>query len=777
MTAAPPPRNRRRTPPSGQPPAGRGRARGPVVDGTRSRSGGRPVQDGRRRTAGEPTRRQVPGDRRDGRRREPTEQSVPELVVVLLSKAIVGLARLLVALVVLLARAVAPVVRAVRARLRARRLVREQIAASPDRRAGGLCTAVGSVSALLALALVWLQVVNPERYVEKGNGQRTVRHELIGLRGSIMDRNGDAFSMSLPAKAVVADPHHVVDPAAQARVLAPLVGRDVATVEDLLRRPDTGFVYVRRQLEPELASRIDAMRLAGITIIDESRRFTTGGDLAQSVVGRMDAVGEQPSFGLEMSLDERLKGTNGERRFERGSDGGTIVGTERIDRRPTDGSDVVLTLDRNLQFLAEQVLGEQLVKLQAEYGTVIIGIPRTGEILAMANMVTTKDGGYRSARLNTAVRTYEPGSVMKVVTAAAAFEQEVVQPDEQLVVEPLIEVGGEKIHDSHRHPTQLMTVNQIFAESSNVGTIKIAQRLGQERILEYHDRFKFGQMTHLGLQKEQAGEYRREWSGSDIGSIPIGQSITATPLQVWNLYNMVANRGVYVHPKLVSHWTSPTGERTEAEVPPSERVLSEDAAVKVTKALQDVVEEGTGREWKIPGFAIAAKTGTSYQVWGDGYGYRNAQGQRLYAATFSGFFPASNPQLSITVMIHDPKTEHYGSTAAGPVFDRLAKESMRRYGIAGDAPIDDEGPLKARPAPAPTTTTTTTTSTTTTTVVPGGEPVAPVGPETTVPTGPTGPLTDDDIFRPDGVPPDALAARVDTAAGPRDGRPNRRRRE
>jgi len=696
---------------------------------------------------------------------------VVELVVMLLSRAIVGLARLLAGAVLLLVRLLRPVVESVRHRLDARRVVREGIPASSDRRAGGLCTAVGSVSALLAVALVWLQVVNPERYVEKGNGQRTVDYELIGLRGSILDRNGDAFSMSLPAKAVVADPHHVADPAAEARVLAPLVGRDVATVEDLLRRPDTGFVYVRRQLEPELASRIDAMRLAGITIIDESRRFTTGGDLAQSVVGRMDSVGEQPSFGLEMSLDRRLKGENGERTVERGSDGGTIVGTERIAKQPTDGSDVTLTLDRNLQFLAEQVLGEQLVKLQAESGTVIIGIPRTGEILAMANMVTTKDGGYRSGRLNTSVRTYEPGSVMKVVTAAAAFEQDLAQPDEQIVVEPVIEVGGKKIHDSHSHPTELMTVDQIIAESSNVGTIKIAQRVGRERMLDYLDRFKFGQMTNLRLQKEQQGFFRREWSGSDIGSIPLGQSITATPLQVWNLYNTIANRGVYVYPKLVSHWTTPTGDRTPGKVPAPERVLSEDAAVKVTKALQDVVEEGTGKEWKVPGFAIAAKTGTSYQVWGDGYGYRNAEGQRLYAATFSGFFPASNPQLSITVMIHDPKTDHFGSSAAGPVFDRLAKEAMRRYGIAGDRPIESEGPLKARAALPPTTTTTstTTTSTTTTTVVAGTSPVAPG-------TAPTAPLTDADIFRPDGVPPDALAT-AESAAGPGNRVPSRRRRE
>jgi len=662
---------------------------------------------------------------------------------------------------------------------------RSLVPASSRRRSSWLCRMVSVIAVLLVGCLVWLQVLNPDRYLAQGAGQRTVSATLVGLRGSILDRHGEAFAMSLPAKAVVADPRHVEDSLAEAAALAPLVGMEPLAVQEILERPDTGFAYVARQLEPEQAAKIDDLRLAGITIVDESRRFNTGGQLAQSVVGRMDSVGDTARYGLEKMFNDRLAGTNGKRSYERGGDGASIVGTEQMVAPARAGESMTLTLDRNLQFLAEEVLGEQLSKLKASGGTVVIGRPQTGEMLAMANAVTTADGGHRPARQNIAVRTYEPGSVMKVVTAAAGFETGTVQPNQELMVEQNIRVADRTIRDSHSHKPELMTVNRIIAESSNVGTIKIAQMLGKDKILEYLDRFGFGTMTNLGLHKEQVGEFRRVWNGSDIGSIPIGQSVTATPVQIWSAYNAIANRGIYVAPKLIDHWTDPQGNVTPEETPAPRRVLTENAAQQVTTALQQVVEEGTGKEWAIPGFNIAAKTGTAYEVWGDGYGYRNAEGKLRYAASFVGFFPASNPQLSIMVMIDNPQTEHYGSTAAGPVFDRLAKEAMRRYGIAGDAIVSTGQPIRATPAPSPTTTSTTTTTTvadgsSNTVPNPSNVPVAttPVAsnalPPSTAADGSV-PLLDpgiDDVFAPDAPPPDALGNEaLPTAQLTRDSQP------
>ena len=606
--------------------------------------------------------------------------------------------------------------------------------ASPQRRSSLLLIAVFVAVAILVAMLVRLQVVSPDRYVKKGTGQRYAEFPLVGLRGSILDRNGDSFAMSLPAKAVVADPRHVTNPELEAAKLAPILGMDAGLVQSILERPDTGFAYVARQLDPVVGERIDALRLPGINTQDESRRITANDDLAMSIVGRMDNLGERAQFGLESSYDKRLSGHTGKRTIERGGDGATIVGSEQIVDKPADGDTLELTIDRSMQFWAENALEEQVAKVGADHGTVIIGRPQTGEILAMASVITV-DGEVRPSKLNYAVRTYEPGSVMKVSTAAAAFDTGTVKLDTTLTVPAQIKVGNYAVHDAEKHGTKEMSVADIIAQSSNVGTTKIAQQVGKDKLLHYLDGFGFGKQTNLGLDREQTGTFRRDWNGSDIGSIPIGQSITATPLQIWNMYNTIANGGQYVEPQLVRSWTSPTGKVTTPAITPPRRVISSDAAENVTRALERVVEDGTATEWKIPGYNIAAKTGTAYEPIGGGRtGYGTGGADRHYAASFAGFFPATNPQLSMIVMIDNPQQPNqFGAVAAGPVFDRLAREAMRQYGIAGDAPGSEAGtvthPVRAEAAQAPTTAAPATT-------------VAPTTiPSTTAPTSTTIPST------------------------------------
>ena len=618
------------------------------------------------------------------------------------------------------------------------------------RRARAVTWGITIAGLLLVALLVRLQVVASDPYVERGRQQRLVERPLLATRGSILDRNGEVLSMSLPAKAVVVNPRQVEEPERVAARLAPALGLETAAVQRILESPDTGFAYVARQLDPEVGERVAAMALPGISIVDETRRVPAADDLGLSIVGRINSFGEDP-YGLEEQYDDRLRGTDGERSSERAGDGTTIVGTDEVDALSTPGDQLTLTIDRSLQFWAESVLRDQVTAVGAKGGTVVVGRPGTGEVLAMATVVR-KDSGVAPSRLNTAVRTYEPGSVMKVVTASAAFEEAVVQPETVFTVPSKIKVADKVINDAEKHATKDMTVQEIISHSSNVGTIKVAQLLGRERILDYLDRFGFGEATTLGLDKEQAGGFRREWYGSDIGSIPIGQSITATPLQVWAAYNTIANAGTYVAPRIVDRWTDPTGTVTRPEAPAPRRVVSPEAAAKVTAALEQVVEEGTGKKWAIPGYRIAAKTGTSYQPLGGGKGYGTAA-TRHYAASFAGFFPATNPEISIMVMIDDPEYgNHFGAEAAGPVFDRLAKESMRRYGIApdGSQSATTATPGRAKPARAPVSVAT----------APAPPPAAgatiPTStvPTATVPTTTVAPSTPTTAPRPNGRPPD-----------------------
>jgi cell division protein FtsI (penicillin-binding protein 3) len=304
-----------------------------------------------------------------------------------------------------------------------------------------------------------------------------------------------------------------------------------------------------------------------------------------------------------------------------------------------------------------------------------------------------------------------------------------------------IKVGPKyTVHDAETHKVQNMTVDDIIAQSSNVGTIKIAQRVGKDAIVKELRNFGFGRYTALGLQKEQTGTFAPadKWNASDIGSIPIGQSVTATPLQIWSAYNTIANRGTYVAPRLIQKWTSPTGKVTRPAQPASRRVVSPETAMKVTQALERVIEDGTGKEFNIPGYNIAAKTGTALEPLPGG-GYRSATGPPHYDASFAGFFPATNPQLSIMVMIDNPPEPYnFGATAAGPVFDSLAKEAMRQYGIAGDVaePGTPAKPAHAQPAAYPTTTTSTTTTLPgATTTVPGAVAAALTPSSTPTPAG------------------------------------------
>ncbi|MGK2930805.1 MAG: peptidoglycan D,D-transpeptidase FtsI family protein, partial [Acidimicrobiales bacterium] len=539
--------------------------------------------------------------------------------------------------------------------------------------------------AMLLLAvvgkLIEVQVVEPDRFVAAGEEQRLRTVRLEANRGRILDRAGHDLALSVQRPSVFADPSQIEDPLATARALAPLLGVHVdALTADLSR--DTQFVYLTRRIDDELAGRIVELDLRGIHLHEEPARFTPSENLARSIIGTV-ADDQTGSTGVELIYDDVLTGTPGELRYERARDGGTIAaaGETRVQAQP--GSDVVLTLDRSLQYEAERVLAEQVDELGAKGGMIAVSRPADGEILALANITRNADEEIITAGANRAViDVFEPGSVNKVITIAAALEEGLVEPDSTRVVPDRYQVSDHQFSDDHEHPTAPMTVTDILAKSSNVGTIMLGQELGKERIDQYLRSFGFGTTSSLDFPNESGGILldTDKWSGTSIGSIPIGQGIAVTAMQMLSAYNVIANDGVYVAPRLVDATVAPDGTRTQIRSADARRVVSAETAAQVRAMLVEAVEAGTGTRAQVPGYSVGGKTGTARKPQDTGT-YEDRAGNYHYMAAFTGMVPAEDPELSIIVVIDEPTATIYGGSAAAPVFADLARFALSRFRI------------------------------------------------------------------------------------------------
>ena len=559
----------------------------------------------------------------------------------------------------------------------------------PERRSMALKVVLGVLLLAVVGKLVDVQVLGADRYVSVGEEQRLRTVRLDATRGRILDREGHDLALSVLRPSVFADPSQVEDPRAAARALAPVIGAEVRELEAKLRR-DTQFVYLARRVDDDLAARVVELDIAGIHLHEEPARFTPSDELARSVIGKV-ADDQSGSTGMELLLDDVLTGTPGELRYERARDGGTIAaaGETRIPARP--GSDVVLTLDRSLQYETERVLSEQVDALGAKGGMVVVSRPATGEILALGNITRNTDDEIITAGANRAViDVFEPGSVNKVITIAAALEEGLVEPDSTRIVPDHHQVADHTFSDDHEHPTAPMTVTDILAKSSNVGTIMIGQELGKDRIDRYLRAFGFGEKTALGFPNEARGLLlpTDRWSGTSIGSIPIGQGIAVTAMQMLSAYNVIANDGVYVEPRLVDATVDADGRRTAVRASDGKRIVSEETARQVRAMLVEAVVDGTGGRAQVPGYSVGGKTGTARKPQDTGT-YQDRAGNYHYVAAFTGMVPAEDPELSIIVVIDEPTATIYGGSAAAPVFADLASFALSRFRIppAGTTPM------------------------------------------------------------------------------------------
>lgn len=537
----------------------------------------------------------------------------------------------------------------------------------------------------------YLQVVASDDYVAAAREQRVVPVALPADRGSIFDRNGDELAMSVPSKTVWADPLSVAHPQEAAALLAPALEVDAATLEASLRS-EGRFAYIRRQLTPEMGARVTALfdevtldaegrtlrdhPLLGVFLRDEPTRVRPAGDLARSLLGGVDPDGNGYS-GLEAQYEDPLLGKPGTLLIERDLSGNTIAaGEQRLDPA-VRGDDLVLTIDRSLQFEVERALGDAIASSQAKGAMAVVSNPRTGEILAMANMTAGKDGAPAvPAGSNAAlVSTFEPGSVNKIITMAAAIEEGVHKPTDVLMVPDSLGVSVKTYTDHDPHEPMPWTLADILAQSSNVGTIMVARELGASTVDAYLRKFGLSSFTGLDFPKESRGSMLdlSEWTGTSIGSIPIGQGVAVNAVQMLGAFNIIANNGVAIPPRLVKATVARNGSETPVASGESRKVISPSTAQEITRMLVGAVAEGTGDKARVDRYTVAGKTGTARKPSLTSRGYVDG----AYMASFAGFLPAEDPQLSAIVVMDEPVAGYYGGQVAAPVFARISQYALR----------------------------------------------------------------------------------------------------
>jgi cell division protein FtsI (penicillin-binding protein 3) len=532
----------------------------------------------------------------------------------------------------------------------------------------------------VAVRLVLLRVQDADQLRALARDQRIREITLLAERGTIYDRDLDELAISLPAKAVYANPALVESPDRIAARLAPILEVSRRSLRDQLASGEP-FVYLARRVEVATAERIRRMELPGIGFLDEAKRYYPGGNLAAQVLGYV-GVDDVGLAGVELQHDDLLSGRPGRLVIEQDPTGRSIPQGERRSVDPVPGRDVVLTIDRDLQFQAQEALEGAVRANGARGGTVIVMRPQTGDVLAMATAPAFDANEFDATPVErtknrSVTDVYEPGSVNKVITISAALEEKLVGLRRTFSIPDTWRVADKVFHDSHPHPPMAMTVTDIVAQSSNVGTIQIAQRLGAKRLDRYLRAYGFGQATGVGFPGEADGilEDVEEWWGTSMGTIPIGQGIAVTPLQMASVYATIANGGVRVPPRLVRGTLGSNG-LVPAPGPRPRRVVSERTARLVTGMLAQAVRSGTGQEAQVPGYWVAGKTGTARKPLEDERGYSDQ-----YVASFIGFVPARDPQLVVAAIIDEPTTV-YGGVAAAPLFREVVRFALAHLRIA-----------------------------------------------------------------------------------------------
>jgi len=510
--------------------------------------------------------------------------------------------------------------------------------------------------------------------------QQTASVVLPAHRGAILDRNGRELAVGKPAQTVFATPYLLDEPKAAARALCEALRitkkRERRALEEALARPKSGFAYVARKVDPALAKAALALDLPGVgAYAEEKRSYPMKGSAAQ-VLG-IAGVDGNGLAGVEMEYDKQLAGVAGSEVIVR-DPAGHALRTVR-ETQPTSGETVRLTLDEDIQYTAEDVLEHTVRGSSATAAMAIVMDPRTGEILAMANVPEIKDNmfGVKPAddRNRCITDAYEPGSIFKLVTISGALADGTVNAHQRFTLQPTITVYDRTIHEAEARGTVNYNVKDILVNSSNVGAVTIGMKMGQTAMLKWVEAFGFGRDTGIAFPGESPGivPAADQWSGTTIANVPMGQGIAVTPLQITAAFAAVANNGVYEQPHLVDQ----VGTKVYQE-PSGHRVIPARIAAEVRQMLAAAVDHGTGVKAQIPGYQVAGKTGTAEKALPHGGGYS----QTDYVASFIGMVPADHPRLVVLVAVDSPRTSIYGSDIAAPAVQKIMRFALQQLEIA-----------------------------------------------------------------------------------------------
>ncbi|MEK7355446.1 MAG: penicillin-binding transpeptidase domain-containing protein [Bdellovibrionota bacterium] len=554
---------------------------------------------------------------------------------------------------------------------------------------------------LLGLTLMWSALIGRAAYLQlipdkRLNALQKRQFETVvtlnARRGDVVDRNGHELAVSMTTYSLFMDPKIVEEPKKLSKVLAKALPQTIAStkiIDESIRQKGKRFVWIARHLDRSVKDSIEAamkkQKLRGIGFVEESKRIYPNERLLSQVIG---FVGQDEGGleGLELRYNEQLRAANKKVNVRKDARGRPLLIAGHMFDQAPEGNDLQLTVDRELQFMLEQELAQTVAKHEADAAVGIILDAQTSEVLAMGSAPTfdanrAAEAAPSRKRNRVVTDSFEPGSTMKTFVMAGALAGGVIEPNTRIDCGGgLMRIGKRTIRDDV-HKFYTLTASEILAVSSNIGTAKIAFRMGDKRVLEAYKNFGFGEKSEIDLPGEVRGIIQPlPWREHLLANVAFGQGITATPLQMANAYAAIANGGVLNRPYIVKSIRDPeTGEISEAKPKAIRRVLSEDQAAKLRFMLASVTtKEGTGIAARVPGFPVAGKTGTAQKVNPNGRGYLRGG----YVSSFAGFLPANDPKFVIYIQVDHPRKEYYGAAVAAPVFSRIAKFAVRRAGIS-----------------------------------------------------------------------------------------------